>query len=153
MRYVGPIGSQHKLHAYTSNDPYDETAGFDLRTDNGNVGGIVWVDGLFYVLDCDDDLVDAYSFAGERDTFAGFVLRADNGSPTGIAWASGPFHVVDWPEDKVYYYSGPSPPDGGDGEKPSFGAAETITDLPTGSWRTCVGRRGLCSGGRRGGPG
>jgi len=80
-----------------------EASSFRLGGDNGWARGVVWADGLFYVVDNSRDSVYAYNAAWQREASADFALDAGNGSPRGIVWAGGRFHVVDL-GGKVYAY-------------------------------------------------
>ena len=76
----------------------------ELDPANGNPTGIVYVNGVLYVLDDADDKVYAYSTSGTRDPDSDFDLDNANGWPTGVAFANDRFRVVDWIDDKVYAY-------------------------------------------------
>ena len=76
----------------------------ELDPANGNPAGIVYVNGVLYVLDDADDKLYAYSTSGTRDPDSDFDMDSANSSPSGVVFANDRFQVVDSRDRKVYAY-------------------------------------------------
>ena len=82
--------------------------------DPPNLMGITYANDGFYVLDERNDIVLAYTLAGDRDPEADIVLR-NRGTASGIAYFNERFFVVDASRGKVDAYSAKGIPIPGDG--------------------------------------
>ena len=126
-----------KVYAYQAGGQRDASSDFELDADNGSPAGILHADGRFFVVDVADRKVYAYRDNGQRDTSSDFGLYEGSARPGGMTYADGRFYVLDWLRDSVFAFRDDRERDGGGGvtdDETSYGATETITDLPTESW-------------------
>ena len=82
----------------------EDSAEFDLDSDNSTPRGIAYAGEHFYVTDQFNDKVYAYDSSGNRASSYDFDLASNNASSEGITYAGGRFYVTDFLADKVYAY-------------------------------------------------
>ena len=102
----GSVTPGGRIAAGGSEGAAPATSGFDLDPANADPLGIVFADGMFHVVDYDDDKVYAYDATGQRVPAAEFDLNVDYAFGTGITFtfANGRFHVTDSVNRRVLAY-------------------------------------------------